>query len=124
MSYRVNADITPHLANEAGLAVRVQGLRRYYAALLTRRGLLRIVKVRDGVETLLAETPFDWSFDTAYQFSIDVAGRHIRCSIGKTALNAQDDDRDFFDDGALALVVSGGALSSNEICVRPIRLSS
>ena len=32
--YAVEADVTPHLVTSAGLAARVQGMRRYYALLL------------------------------------------------------------------------------------------
>jgi len=37
--YRVETVLTVHLAQHAGVAVRGQGLRRYYAALLVRPGL-------------------------------------------------------------------------------------
>ena len=38
--YRVAATLTVHLAEHAGVGVRVQGLRRYYAALLVRPNVL------------------------------------------------------------------------------------
>ena len=34
--YEVSADVTPHMAAAAGIAARVQGMRRYYALLLCR----------------------------------------------------------------------------------------
>ena len=34
--YRLAADVTPHLARRVGIAVRAQGMRRYYALLLNR----------------------------------------------------------------------------------------
>ena len=42
--YRVETALTVHLAQYAGVGIRVQGLRRYYAALLVRPGLLRLVR--------------------------------------------------------------------------------
>ena len=34
IDYSVTAEITPYLARNAGIAIRVQGLKRYYALLL------------------------------------------------------------------------------------------
>jgi ADP-ribosylglycohydrolase len=119
--YRVAADVTVHLADYAGVAVRVQGLRRYYAILLIRPNLLRVVKIYDGVAAILAETAFDWAFETPYQFEIEVEGRRIGCKIGATELRAHDDDPRALDDGGIALVVCEGASSSNDIRVSPLQ---
>ena len=43
--YEVSSDIVIHLGIYGGIAVRVQGLRRYYAARVTRDGQLQIVRV-------------------------------------------------------------------------------
>ena len=101
-NYRVAADVTVHLADYAGVAVRVQGLRRYYAILLIRPNLVRVVKAYDGATTTLAETAFDWAFETAYQFEIEVEGRRIGCKIGATELSAHDYDPRALDDGGIA----------------------
>ena len=62
--YRVETALTIHLAQYAGVGIRVQGLRRYYAALLVRPGLFRLVRVyrrfrrhsrRDGVRMVVRE---------------------------------------------------------------------
>ena len=58
-----------------GVGVRVQGLRRFYAILLERPDNLLLVRVRDGGATVLAETPFAWSFEKPYQFVIEADGR-------------------------------------------------
>src|SRR6266498_3015378 len=42
--YHVRAAITPHLALAAGIAARVQGMRRYYALLLCAGGVARLIK--------------------------------------------------------------------------------
>ena len=59
--YRLTARLTPHLAAACGIAVRVQGLRRYYGLLLGRGGILRLVRVC-GEETLLEDKPLPWDF--------------------------------------------------------------
>ena len=76
-------DVTVNLAEYAGVAVRVQGLRRYYAALLVRPDVFRIVKVFDGARETLAETSFAWDFETPYPFVVEVAGQQLRASIGE-----------------------------------------
>ncbi len=47
--YRVSSDVTVHLGSSAGIAARVQGLRRYYALQLEADGKARLIKVRDEV---------------------------------------------------------------------------
>ena len=86
--YRVAATVTVNLAEYAGVGVRVQGLRRYYAALLVRPNVFRIVKVFDGVRETLAETSFAWDFETPYPFVVEVVGRQLRASIGEVTLAA------------------------------------
>ena len=65
--YRVETALTVHLAEHAGIGVRVQGLRRYYALLLVRPDLVRLVRMRDGAVTVLAERALAWSFETPYE---------------------------------------------------------
>ena len=48
--YRVDADMTPWMAAAAGVAARVQGLRRYYALQLTGDGRARVVRANDEVD--------------------------------------------------------------------------
>ena len=115
--YRVSADILVHLGDYGGVAVRVQGLRRYYGALLTRQGTLRIVKVRDDETTVLAETLFAWNLEAVYQISVDAVGDRITCSVGGKTLVAHDGAKDRFTNGGIALIVARGALSSNDVRV-------
>ena len=56
--YEVSSEIVIHLGVYGGIAVRVQGLRRYYAARVTRDGQLQIVRVRDAETTVLARAAF------------------------------------------------------------------
>ena len=83
--YRVEAALTVHLAQSAGLAVRVQGLRRYYAALLVKPGVFRLVRVHDGSVVILAEAPLAWSFEVPYPFAVQANGDEIAASVGATS---------------------------------------
>ena len=118
--YRVAADLTVHLAEYAGIGVRVQGLRRYYAALLSRAGAVRIVRAYDGTITILAEAPLAWAFETRHDVAVEIVGRRIRCAIGSLALEAED-AREPLLDGGVSLIVCEGALSSNDVKVTPPR---
>ena len=115
--YRMSAKLAISLADYAGLGVRVQGLRRYYGVELVRPDRLRIVKRRDGVVTTLVEVPFPWSFDTSYDISVEVSGSTISASVGATQLRATDDGALALSNGGVALIISGGAMATDEIAV-------
>jgi hypothetical protein len=119
--YRVETALTVHLGQYAGVGVRVQGLRRYYAALLMRSGLLRLVRAYDDSVAILAETPFEWSFETNYEFAAEVVGRSIAVSVNGQTLVAEDDDARALTDGGVALIINAGACSSDEVRVSPPR---
>ena len=57
--YQVCGDVMMHLGNYGGVAIRAQGLRRYYGARVTRDGKMQIVRVRDENTAVLAETAFN-----------------------------------------------------------------
>ncbi len=117
--YRVETSLTVHLGKRAGVGVRVQGLRRYYAALLAEPNLLRIVRACDGEVVTLAETEFRWSLDIPYNFAIEVEGDHLRVRVDGVELEARDESRAAFHDGGVALVVHEGCLSTSEVFVGP-----
>jgi hypothetical protein len=117
--YRVETTLTVHLAGHAGVGVRVQGLRRYYAMLLVRPDKARLVRMRDGKAAILAEAAFPWAFETPYPFSVEVAGAQIEASIGDLRLEARDESELSFSDGGVALVIEGGASSCGEVLIAP-----
>ena len=61
-NYEAAATITPRLATTCGIAVRVQGLRRFYALLLCNDGKARLVRML-GELTTLAEADVPWTLD-------------------------------------------------------------
>ena len=117
--YAVEAEIVIHLGNYGGIAVRVQGLRRYYGVRLNRSGSLEIVRVRDGETTVLATAPFRFRFETSTPMRVVVAGAEIRAEVGGSVLTARDDSPEAFHDGGIGLVISEGALSTDEIRIGP-----
>jgi hypothetical protein len=121
--YRVTADVTPHMVKAAGIAARVQGLRRYYALLLCNDGAdghpkARLVKALDG-DTVLAETEFSWAFDETHELSMEVVGTHLRAWVDGQHLFDVDDADCPLTAGGIALVCEEGRTATHAVTVRP-----
>ena len=80
----------------------------------------RPVRVRDGARTLLAETSFAWSFEKAYKFVVEADGSKISAAVDGVRLAACDDTDDAFVDSGVAIIIQGGAASTNEMLVAPV----
>jgi ADP-ribosylglycohydrolase len=120
-SYRVTADITPHMAKASGIAARVQGMRRYYALLLCNEGLVQLVKALDGY-TVLAEARFPWQLDETHELRLEVVNQLIEASVdGHVVFRVEDTDRPL-ESGAIALVCEEGRMASNAVRVQPARV--
>jgi len=117
--YAASSVLTMHLATAAGIAVRVQGMRRYYALLLCNDGKARLVKALDG-DTVLAEAEFPWVFGGSYGFRLAASGSHIEASIDGRPLFAVDDTDRPLDGGGVAFVVEEGRIMSDEMRVGPV----
>jgi len=117
-NYRLSAKIWIQMAKSAGLAVGVQGLRRYYAVLLTDDGRLALVK-RNGAEHVLASIPFAWTPYQPYDLAITFAGANISVSVdGIELLTASDQEP--FEGGGIAYVVEEGCMGSNGVTIAPL----
>jgi hypothetical protein len=121
--YRVTADVTPHLVKSAGIAVRVQGMRRYYALLLCRDGVespakARLAKMLD-TPTVLAEVEFPWTFGETHELSLEVANATLQAWIDGMALFTATDPQPL-ENGAVALVCEEGRTATNVVRVRSV----
>jgi hypothetical protein len=117
--YSVNATLSAHLASTFGLAARVQGLKRFYALLLSNDGTARLVKALDG-DQVLAETRFPWELDASYEFRLQVNGNHIQASIDGQILFEVKDAEGPLDGGGIALVCAEGHIKADEVRVQPV----
>ncbi|CAN7167987.1 ADP-ribosylglycohydrolase family protein [Rhizobium sp. LjRoot254] len=113
--YEASGDVMMHLGNYGGMAVRAQGLRRFYGARVTRDGKMQIVRVRDEETQVLAETAFATEFEKPISMRVSAKGNRISFKANGTSLSVEDDSREAFADGGVGLLVHEGALSSNEI---------
>ena len=92
-------------------------MRRYYALLPCTDGKARLVKALDG-DTVLAEKDFAWEFGGTYEFSLQVAGRHLEASINGQVLFSVDDTHRPLTGGGVALVCEEGCISSDAVTVQ------
>ncbi|MEM7032953.1 MAG: ADP-ribosylglycohydrolase family protein [Chloroflexota bacterium] len=114
--YRVSAEIKPHMIKATGLGARVQGLRRYYALLLSPQNKLCLLKALDG-DTVLAETDFEWQYDVPYMLTLQVKGNRLQGYVNDQVLiDVVDTDRPL-DGGGIALVCEEGRMVTNEVVV-------
>ena len=115
-NYRVSADVTPHLARRAGVAVRVQGMKRYYALVLASTGKAQLVRELDGA-SVLAETDCAFELYRTYQLQLAVAGSRLVASVdGDEVLRAEDSA---LSSGGIALLVDEGRTTTQAVSVAP-----
>jgi len=116
--YRASVEVLPHMCDAAGLAVHVQGLRRYYALLLRRGGKLELVRFV-GKETVLASADVEWEFDAPRKLTLTACDGEVRGTLdGATALTAKDEDAALAT-GAVALVCENGRAGFGPVTVEP-----
>ncbi len=116
--YRVECRLTPKMAVSAGVAIRVQGTRRYYAVLFAEPGQIRIEKALDGRRTL-AQTSFPWEAFQDYEVEVEVKENTIRVWIdGRLTLSAVDPSQPLVG-GAFGFVVESGCLGAGTPKVMP-----
>jgi ADP-ribosylglycohydrolase len=117
--YRVSADVTPHMVKAAGIAARVQGMRRYYALLLDAGGKICLLKALDG-DTILAEANLAWAFGETYQLELEVVGTGLRARVdGQLLFEIEDTDQPLTG-GGIALVCEAGRTATQMVKVQPI----
>ena len=120
--YQVETEINLHLCSSAGIAARVQGMRRYYALLLSRtdegRGVARLIRALDG-DTVLAEADFPWENGDSHVFALQAKGDQLRGFIDNLDDALFDVTDNMLAGGGIALVVEEGRVMSDEVAVRP-----
>jgi hypothetical protein len=112
--YEVRAAVVPETVAAAGIAARVQGMRRYYALLLWR-DRAALVRELDG-PAILAEAPLQRrDYAEPHELSLRVSGSRLIASVdGRTQLVADDGE---LPGGAVALVCEQGCLTCDAVRV-------
>ncbi|MDE2859761.1 MAG: ADP-ribosylglycohydrolase family protein [Chloroflexota bacterium] len=118
IDYQFAATAMPRVCEAGGIAVRVQGLQRYYALLLDQEST-RIVRVLDG-ETVLAQSDTGWSVERNYELKLKVEGAKLTAFVnGEQALEAIDPDN-ALTGGGIALIAQAGFIYFDKVAVKPL----
>jgi ADP-ribosylglycohydrolase len=117
--YTVQARITPHLTRRAGMAVRVQGLHRYYALVLERDESVRLIKSRDDV-TVLASQNFHRDSDATYSLKLEIACSTLRGWVDDVLMLEAHDPGSSLDGGGVALVCEEGVLTCDGVRIESL----
>lgn len=118
-NYQAEATINLHLAQAAGVAVRVQGMQRYYALLLCADGKARLIKALDG-DQVLAEGDFTWQQGESHHFMLSVNGNRLRAAIDTQPLFDVTDHHNPLTGGGVAFVCEAGRIASEAMTVAPV----
>jgi len=116
--YAASAVFWPHLAESCGLALRVQGLNRYYALELVRGGTVRLVRQLEGL-TVLSEAPLEWAWDRPCELSLRCQGDRLVGSVDGVELFDLLDQSPLTC-GAVGLTLTEGRIEVDPVRVRPI----
>ncbi len=110
--YSLTAAVTPHLVKRAGIAVRVQGLTRFYGLLLARRNRVQLVRMLHS-EEVLGEAEFEWKLGETHEMTLQVDGDRLVGKVGGATLIEVTDDA--LDCGAVGLVIEEGRLGVDRV---------
>jgi len=114
--YRLATTLTPHLCQRFGIAVRVQGMRRYYALLLCSDQKARLIRALDG-EAVLAEVDHGCEWGKPYAFTLQVTGSRLQAWIDGVSVADVNDDA--LDGGGIGLVCTEGRMGTDAVTVGP-----
>ncbi len=111
--YTVQASVYVHMAAAAGIAARVQGMRRYYGLLLCPDGKVCLTRGTD----VLDEADFDWTYGGTYDLKLEVYGSALRGSVNGTPLVQAEDEA--YTGGGIALVCEEGRIHTDSVHISP-----
>lgn len=102
----------------AGLAIRVQGLNRYYALFFAAdRRRIALVKALDEERIELTSMEFSWELDRNYRVTLSASGDVIRARVDDVELQAVDGQ---YGGGGIGLVATDGCVSADCFIVAPV----
>lgn len=116
--YQVTARMTPHLCKAGGVAVRAQGMRRYYAFLCDAESM-KIVRTFDEDE-VLAQTDTGWTFGVPYELNLKVAGDTLTASVNGAVVLEATDEVNKLTGGGVALICEEGRIGCDHVEVKPL----
>lgn len=103
-----------------GVLARVQGLNRWYAAVLRRKhgkGWLEVVKARDEEREVLGRVEVEWEPDVKYQIHVSVKGSEIVARVGEAEVKGVDGE---YQGGAAGFLLGEGSICADSLQISPV----
>lgn len=116
--YEAHADITPHLVSRGGLAVRVQGMRRFYALEFRPDQHVELVLQCDDERRVLASQSWPWQQAQTYTMCIRINGTRIEAQLDDAVQLVADDAT--LAHGGVGLVCGEGRLACHQVKISPV----
>lgn len=113
----IETKVHSHLSQSHGLAVRVQGLRRFIAAARHSDHRLRITEHYDGRQTVLAEAEDPYALCEPAKMRVILHKSDLAFYVGDIQLDAKI--REELCQGMIALLVEQGAATYDSVRIRP-----
>jgi ADP-ribosylglycohydrolase len=123
IDYQAETVLVPHLVSRLGLAVRVQGMRRYYALLLGSDQKARLVKVMDD-EIILDEKDCRLEMFQPVSLRLQVAGNRLKAWVGQKLLFDCCDAGVALGGGGIGLVCEDGCFTCEIVSVLPAAMDT
>ena len=116
-NYTVSAEIAVQRLTTGGLAVRVQGLNRYYGLVINSSNKLQLIKVINDVE-ILKEMDFNLEYFKNYNLSLKIVNNNLSAYLENELVLEYEDKKNVLESGAIGLVIEDGTLVTDEIMVK------
>ncbi|QYS98622.1 hypothetical protein H0G86_005794 [Trichoderma simmonsii] len=100
----------------AGVAIRVQGLNRYYAVFFTEDKRITLVKALDAQRIELASEAFPWELDQKYKVILTACDDLIGVRVGNVELRIADSQ---YASGGIGLIATDGCVSADSFIIAP-----
>jgi len=117
-NYRVTARMTPHMCEAGGLGIRVQGMTRYYALLISQDGA-RLVRSHEGKDTTLASCDRSWKLGHQYELTLQASENKLTAWINQEKILEVEDATHSYPSGAMALISQVGRIGCDFVEVQP-----
>ncbi|MCY4459912.1 MAG: ADP-ribosylglycohydrolase family protein [Albidovulum sp.] len=115
--YKIETELVFHHGRYAGLAVRTQGLRRFYSATITSCGRFELARVRDDCRDILAADKLSFELGEPISMTFKAKGNLISVRANGKSIEADDSTSQAFLSGGFGLLVADGAMSVDAIKV-------
>jgi hypothetical protein len=120
VDYSIEATLTPHAAAAVGLAVRVQGRRRYYLLRLTQHGEAQLIRRNGADDSVIARIPVTWRPGEDLRLRVDAHGSAITAYIGDHPFAWLTDPVHELSHGGVALMCEAGRVDCASVRITPI----